>query len=77
MDKYVLVISISFQALALRLAQPPSPICPYNFFSLNHSGFLGCMANIFTYMIVLMQFKQSSEAAGDTQTAQIMPSAEV
>ena len=32
---------------------------PYSYFGVNHSGFLGGMSTVFTYLIVLMQFKQS------------------
>ena len=34
-------------------------ISPYAFFGVNHSGFLGAMSTIITYVIVLMQFKAS------------------
>ena len=35
------------------------PLSPYSFFNLNRSAFLQCMALIFTYLIVLLQFKIS------------------
>ena len=32
-------------------------LCPYSFFSLNRAGFLSSIALIFTYLIVLLQFR--------------------
>ena len=47
------------QLLQHCLCNPPAPVSPYGFFSLNHSGFLGATAVVVTYLIVLVQFRQS------------------
>ena len=39
----------------------PVEISPYSFFNLNRAGFLSTLALVFTYLIVLVQFRTSEE----------------
>ncbi len=49
------------QTLNDRLVNPETPISPYGFFYLSHSGLMSSFVTIMTYMIVLLQFKQGSK----------------
>ena len=51
--------TIAYAEFVKNRVERPNGLSPYSFFTLDRSGFLSTMALIFTYLIVLLQFKTS------------------